>query len=253
MANKRSRVSSPSSSRGGEAPRAGVAPPAERCSRGLQAGGALWFEPFLEPIRHGVTQFVVPKGGLIYTEGQEADAVYFVKKGRVRRSVRSKAGQEAILGALAPGGFCGDGCLAGQASRVSTVTAVAATTVVKVEKAVLAKALHEAPPFSKALLARALRRTIAVEKGMCGQLFNHTEKRLARALLKRSQFGQIPASAHGYAITPKISEAALAKEIGAPRSQVQFFMNKFHRLGLIEGRGEIRVHAALLTDVVLGD
>ena len=236
-----------------ERPRAERALAFERRSRGLEAGGALWFEPFLDPIRRGVTQVVVPKGGLIYTEGQEADAVYFVKKGRVRRSVRSKAGQEAILGALAPGGFCGDGCLAGQASRVSTVTAVVATTVVKVERAVLAKALHDAPPFLKALLARALTRTVAVEKGMCGQLFNHAEKRLARVLLKLSRFGQVPASVHVYATTPKVSEDALAKKIGAPRSQVQLLMNKFHRLGLIEGRGEIRVHATLLTDVVLGD
>ena len=222
------------------------------------AEAALWFEPLLDLIPHEVTQVVLRKGGVVYAQGQKADGVYFVKKGKVRRSVLSKAGQIAVLGVLTPGEFCGEGCLSGQARRVSSTTAVTAATVVRVEAAALAKALHGSHELSEAFLAHLLARNITVEKGFCGQLFNHLGRRLARVLLKLSCSGQEAAYAEGHTISATISLETLAKMIGTTRSRVNAILDQFCRLGLIDYSGEtpdgaIRVHPELLTDVVLSD
>ena len=193
------------------------------------------------------------KGTQIYSQGQAANAVYFIEQGKVRLSVLSQAGKEAILGVLGPGEFCGEGCLARQPWRMGSATALMSTSVVKVERTALLQALHEQQPLSEAFLAQLLARNIAFEEDICDQLFNHSEKRLARALLKLSRFGQEPMMKGGNLITPKVSQEALAEMIGTTRSRVNHFMNKFRRLGLIDYKSEIRVHPELLTDVVLRD
>ncbi|HXE31899.1 MAG TPA: Crp/Fnr family transcriptional regulator [Terriglobales bacterium] len=193
------------------------------------------------------------KGEAVYRQGDAADGIFFLERGKVRLSVLSRAGKEAILGVLTPGEICGEGCLAGQARRVGSAMAVSAATALRVEKAVLVQALHENHPLSEAFLAQLLSRNIDFEEDMCDQLFNHSEKRLARALLKLSRFGQNPACENGQAITPKISQEALANMIGTSRARVNYFMNKFRRLGLIDYNGEVHVHPELLTDVVLSD
>ncbi|HUX68666.1 MAG TPA: Crp/Fnr family transcriptional regulator [Terriglobales bacterium] len=212
-----------------------------------------WPEALLAAIVEGKRRISLRKGELLYSQGQLADAVYFVEHGKVRLSVLSKAGREAILGTMTAGEFCGEGCLTGQALRVGSATALTATTVFKVQKPAMVRALHEQHPLSEEFLATLLARNIAFEEDICDQLFNHSEKRLARALLKLARFGQEPAHPDGQPVTPKISQQALADMIGTTRSRVNFFMNKFRRLGLIEYNGEVRVHPELLTDVVLSD
>jgi len=201
----------------------------------------------------GKREMEFAKGEVIYSQGQTSDAVFFLTKGKVRLSVLSKTGKEAILGILTKGDFFGEGCLAGQPRRVGSASAVVAVTLIRVERATLVQALHENHPLSEVFLAQLLARNIAFEEDICDQLFNHSEKRLARALLKLARFGQDPAQSTGHAISPKLSQEALAEMIGTTRSRVNFFMNKFRRLGLIEYNGEIVVHAELLTDVVLSD
>jgi CRP-like cAMP-binding protein len=213
----------------------------------------LWFESLLNGIATGKRQVHFAKGAAIYSQGQAADAVYFILQGKIRLSVLSKAGREAILGDLTLGEFFGEGCLAGQPKRVGSAKAVSSTTAIRVEAAALTGALHVLHPLSEAFLAQLLARNIAFEEDICDQLFNHSEKRLARALLKLARFGQVTASESGHTINPKVSQEALAAMIGTTRSRVNFFMNKFRRLGLIDYNGEIHVHPELLTDIVLTD
>ncbi len=213
----------------------------------------LWFHVFLTKMLQGKSLISLHKGGMIYAQGEPADAVYFVEHGKVRLSVLSQAGREAILGILTPGDFCGEGCLAGQTQRVGTATALSPVVVNKVLKEDLVQAFHEQHPLSEAFLTQLLARNIAIEEDICDQLFNHSEKRLARALLKLARFGQETPSAQGHLISPRISQEALAEMIGTTRSRVNFFMNKFRRMGLIEYNGEVRVRPELLTDVVLCD
>ena len=228
---------------------------ATRVTSGPGAGAEpeLWFEPYLAVIERGKTRVSLQKGDLVYSQGQAANAVYFVERGKVRLSVLSSAGKEAILGVLVAGDFCGEGCLAQQSRRMGSATALMPARLVRVERVALVQALHEQHPLSEAFLAQLLARNIAFEEDVCDQLFNHSEKRLARALLKLARFGQDPARERGHAITPKVSQEALAEMIGTTRSRVNHFMNKFRRLGLIEYNGEIQVHPALLTDVVLSE
>ena len=215
-------------------------------------GRGFWFDAVVTPLLASQRPTGLRKGTPLYTQGETADSVYFLVRGKVRLSVLSKAGKEAVLGVIGPGDFCGEGCLAGQTRRMGSATAMTPAAAYRVEKALLVRALHQQHPLAEAFLARLLARNISFEEDICDQLFNHSEKRLARALLKLARFGQDP-SADGYRITPKISQETLAEMIGTTRSRVNFFMNKFRRLGLIDYNGEVHVHAELLTDVVLGD
>lgn len=233
-----------------------IAKPSNPPTRGLappEKGDRFWFDPLLANISRGKNQQSFRKGDVLYSQGQQADALYFISHGKVRLSVLSKIGKEAILGILDPGGFCGEGCLAGQAWRVGSATALTATVAIRVQKPAMVQALHDQHPLSEAFLAQLLARNLAFEEDICDQLFNHSEKRLARALLKLARFGQEPVQTDGHLITPKISQEALAEMVGTTRSRVNFFMNKFRRLGLIEYNGEVRVHRELLTDIVLND
>ncbi|HEY7839117.1 MAG TPA: Crp/Fnr family transcriptional regulator [Terriglobales bacterium] len=212
-----------------------------------------WFDPLLSLIVSGRALLPLSKGQMLYSQGQKADAVFFLETGKVKLTVVSKAGKEALLGIVPPGGFCGEGCLAGQALRVGSAEAVTPGTCIRVQKSALVKALHEQHPLSEAFLAQLLTRNILFEEDICDQLFNHSEKRLARALLKLARFGQEASDPQGHLISPNISQESLAEMVGTTRSRVNFFMNKFRRLGLIDYNGEVRVHAELLTDIVLND
>jgi CRP/FNR family cyclic AMP-dependent transcriptional regulator len=215
-------------------------------------GRGLWFDAVVTPLLANQQPTGLRKGTMLYTQGEAANSVYFLVRGKVRLSVLSKAGKEAVLGVIGPGDFCGEGCLAGQTRRMGSATAMTPAAAYCVEKELLVRELHREHPLAEAFLARLLARNISFEEDICDQLFNHSEKRLARALLKLARFGQEP-STDGYRITPKISQETLAEMIGTTRSRVNFFMNKFRRLGLIDYNGEVHVHAELLTDVVLGD
>ena len=212
-----------------------------------------WFEPLLLAVTHGKTQMALRKGSTVYSQGQPADSTYFLQRGKVRLSVLSSSGKEAILGILEPGGFCGEGCLTGQPRRIGSAVAITPVSVLRIEKSALVRALHEQHPLSEAVLAQLLIRNLAFEEDICDQLFNHSEKRLARALLKLARFGEAATGHDGHVISPLISQESLAEMIGTTRSRVNFFMNKFRRLGLIDYNGEIRVHTALLTDIVLSE
>ncbi len=212
-----------------------------------------WFDPYLDRIPNGKSRLPFRTGALLYAQGQPSNAIYFIERGKVRLSVLSRAGKEAILGTLTAGDFCGEGCLSAQPLRVGSAKAISPVTAVRVQKEAMVRALHELHPLSEAFLVRLLAHNIAIEEDICDQLFNHSEKRLARALLKLARFGQDPNTPAANTITPNISQEALAEMIGTTRSRVNHFMNKFRLLGLIEYNGEIRVHPALLTDVVLSD
>lgn len=227
-------------------------PPARPASE-----GTLWFEPLFARIPRAVTQVSLEKGGMLYGQGQQSDGVYFVQRGIVRRSVRSRAGQEATVAVVTPGGFCGEGCLSGQAFRVSSATATSTAAAVKVETAVLAKALHDSHEFSEAFLAQMLARSIAVEEKLCGDFFTQLETRRAGVRLTLSRFGDEAVPGEAVPLSMTISLNALSEMIGATPSRVSAIMGQFHSLGLVDydgmiPDGEIRVHPQLLADVVLG-
>lgn len=217
---------------------------------------ALWFEAFCDAIPRGVTVLHLREGETAYVKGQAADSVYFVKRGTFRRSAFSTAGQEAVLGTLKPGGFCGEGCLTGQPLRLSSVTALSAATIVRVTKQALAASLHTNRAFSASFLQHLLVRTGVVEKDLCGQLFNRIEKRLARALVRLSHYRQDGEPSGGTAISAVASREELAKLIGIGRARMASIMAKFRDLHMIDygGRipkGEIRLHPRLLLGIVL--
>jgi CRP/FNR family cyclic AMP-dependent transcriptional regulator len=195
--------------------------------------------------------FEVPKKERIYSQGEPADAVYFIESGKVKITVVSFVGKEATLSVVGPGGFIGEGCLTGQRARLSTATALEASTLARVEKLAMAHLLHQQPRLTEAFIAHLLARNIDLEKDLCTQLFDHSEKRLARVLLKLSRFGE--RGEESDVIIPKFSHETLAEMVGTTRSRVTFFMNKFKSQGLIDYSGGIVVRAAQLTDAVLND
>jgi CRP-like cAMP-binding protein len=184
---------------------------------------------------------------LIYRQGDAADSVMYLQKGRVKLSVVSAGGKEAVVGVLGRGDFFGEGCLAGQPLRMGSVTAMIATTVLVVEKAQMTRLLHERQELSDLFIAYMLARNIRIEEDLVDQLFNSSEKRLARILLLLARYGK---SQHDSRIIPKVSQAVLAEMVGTTRSRVNFFMNKFRRLGLIDYNGELKVRDALMSVVL---
>lgn len=214
----------------------------------------LWPTSMLSGIVAGKSRITLRKGDHLFNQGDTADSVFFVESGKVGLSVISKAGKECIFGnMIIAGEFCGEGCLSGQPRRTCTAIATTATVVVRVGKDEMVRGLREQHPLSEAFLAQLLIRNNAFEEDLCDQLFNHSEKRLARILLKLSRFGADPIDPNGMIINPKISQETLAKMVGTTRSRVNYFMNKFRRHGLIDYNGEVRIHPELLTDLVLCD
>ena len=185
----------------------------------------------------------------IFTQGDEAAAVMFVRVGTVSLSVVSHAGKEAVVAVLQSGHFFGEGCLASQPIRMATATAMTDSEIVSVAKAEMVRQLHSRAAFADAFLAHMLARNIRIEEDLIDQLFNSTEKRLARTLLLLARYGE-PGATHR--AVPKISQELLAEMVGTTRSRINFFMNKFRKLGFIEYNGALKIHNSLLS-VVLRD
>jgi CRP/FNR family cyclic AMP-dependent transcriptional regulator len=209
------------------------------------------FDPntFLATIGEGRKIVSVPKKQTIFTQGERADAVFYVQEGKVRLTVVSKAGKEATIGIVSERNFFGEGALAGQLLRMGSAVALTDCSLLRVEKKAMVDALHREHTFSDLFVAYLLARNIRYEEDLVDQLFNSSEKRLARILLLLAHFGRetIPE-----AVVPKISQETLAEMIGTTRSRVSFFMNRFRKLGFIHYNGGLQVHGSLL-NVVLHD
>ena len=185
----------------------------------------------------------------IFAQGDPAASVMYIEKGAVRLSVLSHAGKEAVVALLEGGHFFGEGCLAGQMHRMATATAVAPSTILAVEKSEMVRQLHAAPRFADRFLTHMLTRNIRIEEDLIDQLFNSTEKRLARTLLLLARYGEPEAS---HRALPKVSQEVLAEMVGTTRSRVNFFLNKFRKLGFIDYNGALKINNSLLS-VVLRD
>jgi CRP/FNR family cyclic AMP-dependent transcriptional regulator len=185
----------------------------------------------------------------ISVQGQTANAIFYIQEGKVKLTVVSQQGKEAVVAILGPGDFFGEGCLAGQRVRMASAVAISECLVVKLEKAVVVKLLQEEPEFSELFLAHLLSRNIKIEEDLVDQLFNSSEKRLARVLLLLANFGKegVPQT-----VIPKISQETLAGIVGTTRGRVNFFMNRFRKLGFIEYNGSLKIHRSLL-NIVLHD
>lgn len=210
----------------------------------------LAFDPkvFLATVNGNRTIFNYQKGKVIFAQGEPADAVFYIQKGKVKVTVVSEQGKEAIVAVLSPYEFCGEGCLTGQPLRMATAVAMTECEVMRVEKAAMVRVLHEEPTFSEMFVSYLLARTIRVEADLVDQLFNSSEKRLARALLLLANFGK---DGRPEPIIAPISQETLAEMIGTTRSRVSYSMNKFRKLGLIDYNGHIEIHSSL--NLVLHD
>jgi len=206
-------------------------------------------DKFLSRAGDGRTISDLAKDTMVFRQGDPATSVFYIQKGKVKLTVISKTGKEAVIAVLGAGDFFGEGCLTTQLFRMSTATALLECTIMRLEKAVVIDTLHEEPAFSEVLLSYMLTRTIRIEEDLVDQLFNSSEKRLARALLLLANFGK---EGQPESVIPKISQETLADMIGTTRSRVSFFMNKFRKMGFIEYNGTLRVHSSLL-NVVLHD
>jgi CRP/FNR family transcriptional regulator, cyclic AMP receptor protein len=189
------------------------------------------------------------KNETIFSQGDPADSVFYIQKGKVKIAVVSERGKEAVVALQGPDEFFGEGCLTGQLRRLATATAVTECEIMRVEKAAMIRVLHDEPAFSEMFVSHLLTRTVRVEEDLVDQLFNSSEKRLARALLLLANFGK---EGRPEPIIAKISQETLAEMIGTTRSRVSLFMNKFRKLGLIDYNGHMEVHSSLL-NVVLHD
>jgi CRP-like cAMP-binding protein len=185
----------------------------------------------------------------IFVQGEAANAIFHIKKGEIKLSVLSKQGKEAVVAILTAGDFFGEGCLAGQPVRMASAIAMSACSVMKIEKAVVLHLLHEEPSFTELFVGHLLSRNIKIEEDLVDQLFNSSEKRLARVLLLLANFGK---EGSPQTVIPKISQETLAGIIGTTRSRVSFFMNRFRKLGFIDYNGGLKVHSSLL-NIVLHD
>jgi CRP/FNR family cyclic AMP-dependent transcriptional regulator len=209
------------------------------------------FDPntFLATIGEGRKMVAVPKKKTIYAQGDNADSVFYIQKGKVRLTVVSKTGKEATIAIVGEGNFFGEGSLAGQVRRMGSAAAMTACELLRVDKTAMIDALHREHAFSDMFVAYLLARNIRYEEDLVDQLFNSSEKRLARILLLLARFGKdgVPE-----AVVPKISQETLAEMVGTTRSRVSFFMNRFRKLGFIHYNGGLQVHSSLL-NVVLHD
>jgi CRP/FNR family cyclic AMP-dependent transcriptional regulator len=209
------------------------------------------FDPqeFLATVNGGRTLSNYKKGQVIFSQAEPADAVFYLRKGKVKISVTSEQGKEAVVAILGVGEFFGEGCLIAQSQRLASAVAMSESTAMRVEKAHMIRALHDEPALAEMFTAHLLTRNSRIEEDLVDQLFNSSEKRLARLLLILANFGK---EGKPEPITTKLSQETLAEMIGTTRPRVSFFMNKFRKLGFIEYNGEIKVHSSLLS-VVLRD
>jgi len=222
----------------------------ERSTNGKTASGPL-FDPavFLATAGLGRGIAVYSKKEVVFAQGDDADAVFYIKKGKVKVAVLSPEGKEAVVALLGPDEFVGEGCLIGQPKRLATASAMTECQLMRVERTEIMRVLHDEPAFSQMFVAHILTRNARVEEDLVDQLFNSTEKRLARTLLLLANFGK---EGRPEPILAKISQETLAEMIGTTRSRVSHFMNKFRKLGFISYNGHLEIHNSLLS-VVLAD
>ena len=209
------------------------------------------FDPstFLSRIEKGKSTRQYRSRQIVFSQGEAADAVFFIQTGKVKLTVVSTRGKEAVIGVLDRGNFFGEGCLAAQPLRMSTASAMQASCLVRVAKSSMVSLLHDEPEFAASFIAYLLLRNVRIEEDLVDQLFNSSEKRLARTLLLLAHFGK---ESTPEAVIPKVSQETLAAMVGTTRSRVSFFMNRFRKLGFIHYNGGLQVHSALLS-VVLRD
>lgn len=207
------------------------------------------FDPavFLETAAQGRTLSTHRKRQVIFAQGDDADSVIYIKKGKVKVAVLSSHGKEAVVAIMGADEFLGEGCLIGQPKRLATATAMTECVTMRVDKAEIQRVLREEPAFSQMFVSHILARNAQVEEDLVDQLFNSTEKRLARVLLLLANFGK---DGRPEAIVAKISQETLAEMIGTTRSRVSHFMNKFRRLGFIDYNGRLEIHSSLLSVVL---
>jgi CRP-like cAMP-binding protein len=207
------------------------------------------FDPkaFLAKVGDGKTIVEYVKDQVVFAQGAVADTIYYIQKGRLKVVVISEQGKEAIVGILESGQFFGEGCMNGHALRISTTTAMETCLVTAISKTAMLAAIHSEPKFSEMFMAYLLTRNSRIEEDLIDQLFNSSEKRLARLLLLLANFGK---EGSPQPISPNISQETLAEMIGTTRSRVSFFMNKFRKLGFISYNGKIEVHNSLLNAVL---
>jgi CRP/FNR family cyclic AMP-dependent transcriptional regulator len=209
------------------------------------------FDPkvFLATVNHGRKISCFRKGAVVFQQATRADAVFYVHKGSIKIVVSSSDGREAVIALLGPGEFFGEGCLIGQPLRLATAKAVVDSEVMRVTKTEMLRVLHAEPTFAELFTAHLLTRNSRIEEDLVDQLFNSSEKRLARTLLILANFGK---AGGPQSISTKISQETLAEIIGSTRSRVNVFMNKFRKLGLISYNGNLQVSSSLLS-VILHD
>ena len=203
----------------------------------------------LAKVSEGRTTAVYERNQTAFVQGDPANAIYYLQKGKVKLTVVSNQGKEAVVAILGPGDFFGEECLAHQELRMSTATAMDESSIMRLEKTRMMRVLHDEPAFSEVFVAHLLARSIRVEEDLVDQLFNSSEKRLARVLLMMANFGK---EGQPVPIIPKISQETLAGIVGTTRSRVSFFMNRFRKLGFIDYNGGLKIHSSLL-NIVLHD
>ena len=202
---------------------------------------------FLAKVGAGKTILEFHRNQNIFLQGSAADSVFYLQKGTVKLTVISEQGKEAVVGILEPGQFFGEGCLNGHPRRLATTTAMEDCLITAITKEAMIAVLHDEPAFSELFMTYLLSRNSRIEEDLIDQLFNSSERRLARLLLLLANFGKEGAP---LAISPNISQETLAEMIGTTRSRVSFFLNKFRKMGLIDYNGKIEVHASLLNAVL---
>jgi CRP-like cAMP-binding protein len=203
---------------------------------------------YLAKARGGTTK-AYRKGAAVFAQGSNADAVFYIEKGKVKLTVLSPRGKEAVVAILNSGDFFGEGSLAGQPLRMATATAMTECSILRVQKDTMTRMLHNEPALSELFMSYLLSRNIRIEEDLVDQLFNSSEKRLARILLLLTRYGK---EGQHDVVVPRISQETLAEMVGTTRSRVSFFMNKFRKLGFIEYNGGLQVHSSLL-NIVLHD
>ncbi len=207
-------------------------------------------QAFLATVGHGKTLLSYSKKRMLFSQGHVAEAVFYIQKGEVKLSVISQDRKEAVIAILEPGNFVGEGCLAGQLVCMATATTIGDSLLVRIEKQAMIEALHKDSIFAELFLTHLLSRNIRIQEDLVDQLFNSSEKRLARILLLMAHFGK---EGQAEVIIPKISQEMLAEMIGTTRSRVSHFMNKFRKLGFLDyNGGGVHVHSSLL-NIVLHD
>ena len=206
-------------------------------------------QTFLSKINGGKTTAKYAPRKPVYRQGDPADSIFYIEKGKIKLTVVSKRGKEAVVGILGAGDFLGEGCLAGEVRRMATAAPLSESTIIRIQKELAVRALRDDPEFAERFLAYVLARNIRIQEDLVDQLFNSSEKRLARALLLLARYGK---DDQPDGVLLKVSQETLAEMIGTTRSRVSQFMNKFRKLGFISYNGHLEVHTSLLT-VVLHD